>query len=85
MRAVLRVEKKQDEILKVVSKLYALKQGSPAQLEPMSYPTQGACPLCQKKVEYYPVVFSDNPAPVVIRACGCEPTVRQLPIQGEKI
>jgi len=75
-----------DELLKLILKDCQTSKGGLAKLEPLNYPTQGACPLCQKKVEYYPVVFPDAPdQQVIIRVCGCTPTVSNLPVKGEEL
>jgi hypothetical protein len=88
LKAAIRIEKKLDELLKLSLKAgYGKATGvsSVAQLEPLSYPTQGACPLCQKPVSYLPVSFQDVPNLVLIRTCGCEPQTTQLPVKGESL
>jgi hypothetical protein len=70
LKALLRVEKKQDEILK-----YAVSKGH--QTTPMSYMGE-PCPLCQRKVENVPHQLSEGHF-VVVRSCGCEPVNTQMP------
>lgn len=85
LKAAIRIEKKLDELLKLSLSQSRAQKGSAAQLEPLSYPTQSACPLCQKQVVYLPASFPDVPQLVLIRTCGCEPRTNQLPIQGESL
>jgi len=93
MEALLRIEKKVDEGLKLLMKpQQATASGGipelPPLLAPMNSPTPGGCPLCQKQVTYYQLrIQTDNngaEVPMNIRVCGCAPTVTQLPInQGD--
>jgi len=83
LNATIRIEKKLDEILKLVLEDARTKRGPLVNLEPLSYPTQGACPLCQKQVKYFPVAFKDVPDLILIRVCGCEAKTNQLPVQGD--
>ena len=89
LKAMLRIEKKLDEVLKLQMKSSRLTSGptNPLahHLEPMDYRTQSACPLCQRQVVYQPVEFQDHPGIVVIRLCGCKPQTMQLPIKGEEL
>lgn len=82
--ATIRIEKKLDELLKLSLADAKQKRGPLVSVEPLSYPTQGACPLCQKKVMYVPTMYKDAPNQVLIRVCGCEPQANQLPVQGDE-
>ena len=82
--AAIRIEKKLDELLKLALVEARAQKGPLVNLEPLSYPTQGACPLCQKQVTYVPLLIKDFPNPVLVRVCGCEPKTNQLPIQGDE-
>ena len=84
MKAAIRIEKKLDEILKLDLAEARQQRGPLVSLEPLSYPTQGACPLCQKQVAYIPMMFTGLPSPVPVRVCGCEVQTNQLPIQGDE-
>jgi hypothetical protein len=83
LKAAIRIEKKLDEILKLNLADARSKRGPLVNLEPLSYPTQGACPLCQKQVMYAPTAFQDVPNLVLVRVCGCEPKPNQLPVLGD--
>jgi hypothetical protein len=85
LKAAIRIEKKLDELLKLGLAEARSQKGPLASLEPLSYPTQSACPLCQKRVVYQPVSFPEVPHLVLIRSCGCEPQTNQLPIEGESL
>jgi hypothetical protein len=84
LKASIRIEKKLDELLKLSLAESRTQKGVLVQLEPLNYPTQGACPLCQKPVVYVPMTFQDLPDPVLVRTCGCEAKTNQLPIQGDE-
>jgi hypothetical protein len=69
-RAVLRMEKKLDEILRMQ------KAKDPGfQVQKMDYTGQ-VCPLCTRPVEYH-MVYEDPQNPEVMRTCGCTTTMRQ--------
>jgi len=63
VRALLRLEKKLDEALILLSKQLLVP------LQGLNY-THQVCPLCHKTVEYY-LVKVDNHSPEVARLCGC--------------
>ena len=85
LKALIRIEKKLDELLKLGLIEARQQRGPMTSLEPLSYPTQSACPLCQKQVVYVPASYPDVPSLVLIRTCGCEPQTNQLPVQGESL
>ena len=85
LKAAIRIEKKLDELLKLSLSEARAHRGTLTSLEPLSYPNQSACPLCQKQVVYLPVATPDVPNLVLIRTCGCEPKTTQLPVQGESL
>ena len=75
-KALIRIEKKLDEILKLVIPL-AQKPGmavSPLP-QPLNVPNQGSCPLCQQPVSYQNLVDPQSGSLVPVRICGCEPVV----------
>ena len=47
VEAAIRIEKKLDELLKLALSEARSQRGPLVSLEPLNYPTQGACPLCQ--------------------------------------
>ena len=71
IRALVRVEKKADESLKM---LKALAPQVPLQLLGNTGQT---CPLCQNRVQYIPLP-SGGGETRTIRVCGCEPVPTQL-------
>lgn len=78
LKAALRIEKKLDEVL------VALKKANPAHvMTPFHFKTQ-ACPLCQKPVEYIPVIRSEETGHEMIRVCGCNPQPTKLPHREEE-
>jgi hypothetical protein len=92
LRAAIRIEKKLDEVLKMILK--SSKSAGPGDLPPMAQPLGAlgqVCPLCQKPISYRPVnlpadfraAASQSPNVVILRSCGCEPALTELPIQGE--
>lgn len=85
LKAAIRIEKKMDELLKLGLIEARQQRGPMITLEPLSYPTQSACPLCQKQVVYVPTSFPEVNGLVLIRVCGCEAKTNQLPIQGEAL
>ena len=79
LRAAVRIEKKLDELLKFVVTSQKVEQGQlPIQMQPLSNPVQGACPLCQKQVKYHRVVVPETGLYAVVRTCECEPPLNQL-------
>lgn len=86
LKAAIRIEKKVDELLKLVLELTRSQTTSPVppMLQPLSNPTQGACPLCQRPIEYRNLADPETGLLMTIRVCGCEPMiVNQFPLQGE--
>jgi len=82
LKAVIRIEKKLDELLRLSLKASETKLGNlPTQLQPLSNPVQGACPLCQRQIAYKEVEMPEGKT--IIRICGCEPQTNQLP--GEPV
>ena len=71
VRALVRVEKKTDEALKM---LKALAPQVPLQLLSNTGQT---CPLCQNQVHYIPLPGGGGETRT-IRVCGCEPVPTQL-------
>jgi len=71
IRSLVRVEKKLDEVMKMMR---ALAPQAPLQL--LSHTGQ-VCPLCQNAVHYLPLPSSGGESRT-IRMCGCEPTPTQL-------
>ncbi len=83
LKALVRVEKKLDEVLKL--SLKASRGDGPGNLPAMPVPfgASGVCPLCQKPVSYRPVDLRVSPPTrVIIRECGCEPVPTELPSGG---
>lgn len=88
--ALMRVEKKQDETLKLlVNREKASSKGIPPMLNPMSTTNRETCPLCLQVMTYQQVdiPFSLNDGTpqmetVLVRRCGCEPqpTPRSMPL-----
>lgn len=76
LKAVIRIEKKLDELLKLVVPM-AQKPGTavPPLPQPLHIPNQGACPLCQQPVSYQNLVDPQSGEVVPVRLCGCEPVV----------
>lgn len=74
LRALVRVEKKCDEILKLQ------KTATPAAtVQPIHYGGQ-SCPLCQKPVVYLTLETGVGSPPETYRVCGCVPVPN--PIAG---
>lgn len=82
LEAANRIEKKLDETLIVLMKIYTAVNKAEAAFHlynPMTYSQN--CPVCQSPVTYY-----DNPtAPdrTPIRVCKCSPTA--TPVQGDHL
>lgn len=85
VKAAIRIEKKLDELLKMGLAESRAHRGPLVSLEPLGYPNQSACPLCQKQVTYVPTSFPEVNSLELIRVCGCEARTNQLPIQGEDL
>jgi len=66
MEALLRIEKKQDEVLKLLS------QDPLTLIQPMSADGQ-VCPLCKQAVVYRKEPISGQ----VWRSCGCAPNIKE--------
>ena len=67
-----RIEKKLDEVIKLVVSLQQVQPGAlPKRPEAMSTKRQ-TCPLCQKNVMYR---YASRPTGgrLLLRVCGCEP------------
>ena len=77
--AAIRIEKKVDELLKLSLAAARAQRGPLVSLEPLNYPTQGPCPLCQKQVRYVPMVLDDLGV-VKVRVCGCDVVTNELPV-----
>jgi hypothetical protein len=84
LAAAIRIEKKLDELLKLSLAEAKSQKGPLVTIEPLNYPTQSACPMCQKQVTYIPIVLQELKTPVLVRVCGCEPKTNQLPVQGDQ-
>jgi len=82
LEAVGRLEKKVDELLKMV--IEERREKAPARLPimPLSSPNQGGCPLCTQPIVYerFVVPVDGVPTEVLIRQCGCVPRSNGLPI-----
>jgi hypothetical protein len=86
--AALRIEKKLDELLKLSTAQLSstsMPGALPPSAQPLSNPNQGACPLCQGKITYYPMNLIDPALPeapiqIMVRVCNCKPVSTQLPI-----
>lgn len=74
LKAVNRIEKKLDEVIK-------RQDDEKSTRVPLQWQGQ-TCPLCAKPVKYLrKVVSNDDGQPideVIIRKCGCEPTVTEM-------
>jgi len=76
--ALLRIEKKLDELLKLVVSLQKTEPGRlPLIIQPLSSRGQ-VCPLCQRGIHY--LLSQEGEA---IRICSCVPTVEYDQQQGE--
>lgn len=80
LKAVVRIEKKLDEVLTLSLKAQTAPGMLPLQLNPLNRPGQNPCPLCQQPVKYYPMIIEDGTTEV-IRECGCKPQTIELPAQ----
>jgi hypothetical protein len=79
--AAVRIEKKLDELLRLAVNPQAKGPTNlPAMLQPLNNPGQATCPLCQRPVVYLKSQLPD--LEIVVRTCGCEPQVTQIPNQG---
>lgn len=74
LKAIIRIEKKLDELLRRQVDENAMHQ-------PLNYHGQH-CPLCKRPVRYVPV-SSRSEGHYMVRACGCEPMETELPVEGE--
>ena len=79
LEAMIRLEKKLDEVLRVTVNPNKgnVAANLPTMLMPLSNPGQPPCPLCQRPVTYQKLRLPD--LEIVLRTCGCEPQVTQLP------
>jgi hypothetical protein len=75
LKSANRIEEKLDELL------MGLKLKQSIQTKPMHWKGD-ACPLCQRPVEYIPVLNGTEQD--LIRKCGCEPQTDQIPVQPAK-
>jgi len=85
LKAVIRIEKKLDELLKLVLPIAQNQTGSPVppRPQPLNVPNQGACPVCQQPIMYQGLIDPATGAQIPVRVCGCEPVVVQLS-QGDQ-
>ena len=84
LATAIRVEKKLDELLKLTVTSQKVETGQlPVQLQPLSNPTQGACPLCQRPIVYRQVMVPETDTRATVRSCGCKPPPSQQATQGE--
>ena len=82
LKASIRIEKKLDETLSLLRKVARSQQTiGPAMLQPLSNPGQNPCPLCQRRVMYQPIKLPTQET-VIVRICGCEPVVTELPTKA---
>ena len=86
LRALLRIEKKQDNLLMQLHQL-SVKSQVPSWGGQLNDQNQ-TCPLCHKAVGYQPVLVKVPEKPdvtmeVMLRTCGCEPRATQQPIEGD--
>ena len=87
LEAVVRLEKKVDELLKMVVEERREKAPARLPLTPLSSPNQGGCPVCLKQIIYdkYQVPVDGALQEILIRRCGCVPRSNELPInQGDR-
>jgi hypothetical protein len=84
-KALIRVEKKLDELLKLMMEVQKAQSKSPFPpfLTPLDNPSQGACPVCLKPIMYLEVQDPETNGTFPIRLCGCEPRAVKLPAEGE--
>lgn len=84
LKAAIRIEKKLDETLILLRRLAKTQEAvGLTMLQPLTNPSQNPCPLCQRRVMYQPVVLP-NQEKVIVRICGCEPVVTELPVEAGK-
>lgn len=81
-KALIRIEKKADEILKLLLATQQQPGSVVPMAQPLNVPNQGACPLCQKPIRYQNLVDPQTGQYIPIRVCECEPVVVQLTNQG---
>lgn len=68
--AIVRIEKKVDELLKIGVRLTA-RDGESMIPSPMNS-SGHVCPLCQRPVQYYKCADTTG-SDLVLRSCGCQP------------
>ena len=85
LRALVRQEKKIDELMRALSDL-SQKMQVP-HFNPKLDQLNQVCPLCQQRVDYQPVMVpvpgSQETMEVMVRTCMCEPRATKQPITGE--
>jgi hypothetical protein len=83
-KAVIRIEKKLDELLKIVVPMAQKQAGSaiPPMPLPLNVPNQGVCPLCQSQIIYVSQPNVTDGGITLRRLCNCEPMAVSLD-QGE--
>jgi hypothetical protein len=85
LKAAVRIEKKVDELLKMVTLIAQQQTGTPIppMPQPLNVPAQGVCPLCQNQVMYMNTPSSPEEGLVLQRVCGCEPASVDLNLTGD--
>ncbi len=84
LKAVIRIEKKVDESLRLTLKATETAQGNlPDRLQPLNDMGQ-SCPMCIRPIQYKTMEMAPGYS-VTFRECGCEPQPNQLPIKGEDL
>ena len=71
VEAVLRIEKKLDELLH--------RQESKTPIQPLAHEGQ-SCPLCSRPIRYVPLLPAKLGEIVMVRRCGCAVTTREQPV-----
>jgi len=74
LKAVIRLEKKVDELMR--------RQDNDKAPRQMLHHTGQSCPLCHAAVKYQPYKPAELGREIIIRECQCEPTATELP-KGE--
>jgi hypothetical protein len=73
--ALLRIEKKLDELLRLTKTEITATRGAPM-LQQMSFDKQ-VCPLCNKRIDYF-VSEQGHLGEVIRRECGCVPPKEEI-------
>jgi len=76
-KALIRIEKKQDETLKLLQEMWKQQRSTPIAppIPPLNNPSQGACPVCMQPIMYVEAIIPETGTTIPIRQCGCEPQV----------